>query len=95
MYSFQRAKLDAKKNIENELKSLKSVLVEKDASLMSVTKQLELERDEKMMLLEEKDREEQEWNTQRQTWRVENEELKRQFDEMIELAKKEESCKSI
>lgn len=86
-----KAKLDAKKNIENELKSLKSVLLEKDASLMSVTKQLELERDEKMMLLEEKDREEQEWNTQRQTWRVENEELKRQFDEMIELAKKEES----
>lgn len=88
-----RQKLELKKNLENELKLLRIELNDKDQLLKKITKQLEVERDEKMVLLDEKIREETLWNEQKKQWRLENEELKRQVDEMIDMTKKEQSRK--
>lgn len=86
-----RMKLEMKKTLENEIKNLKLVVLEKDNSLAGLTKQLETERDEKMILLEERDRVQEEWSNQKNTWRIENEDLRMQRDEMIEMAKKVET----
>ncbi|XP_055602318.1 unconventional myosin-Va isoform X2 [Uranotaenia lowii] len=55
-----RVQLQDLKRQENELKALKLQLEQKDEKLIVVIKQLEGERDEKMILLEEKQREEEE-----------------------------------
>lgn len=84
-----KTKLDVMKQLEIELKSCRAQLTHKENQIFDMSKQLELERDEKMSLLEERDREEKEWNKQKQLWRIENQELKTQVHEMIEMAKKE------
>lgn len=88
-----KSKLDMMKNMEHELKAVRVESMNKDEVIVSIRQQLENERDEKMNILEDKAVAEQEWNDQKQAWRVENEELKRQVHEMIELAKKEENGK--
>ncbi|XP_039433322.1 unconventional myosin-Va isoform X2 [Culex pipiens pallens] len=55
-----RQKLDETRRMQNELKALKLQLEQKDEKLLIVIKQLENERDEKMILLEEKQKEEEE-----------------------------------
>ncbi|XP_037046669.1 unconventional myosin-Va-like isoform X1 [Bradysia coprophila] len=85
-----KTKLEGMKNMENELKASRIESVKKDEALVAMRQQLENERDEKMNILEDRAVAEQEWDSQKQTWRVENEELKKQVHEMIEFAKKEE-----
>lgn len=80
-------KLEVKKSLEIEVRNLKSIVAEKDQTLAALNKQLELERDEKMQLLEEKDHSEEDWVQQKQAWRMENIELRKQIDQMIEMAK--------
>lgn len=88
-----KSKLEIMKNMENELKAIRIESGKKDEIIVSIRKELENEQDEKMNILEDKAVAEQEWNSQKQTWRVENEELKKQVHEMIEMAKKEENGK--
>lgn len=83
-------KLELKKTLEGELKNLKAACQDKDRLIEALNKQLEAERDEKMQLLEENGHAQEDWISQKQSWRVENEELRRQIDEMIELAKNAE-----
>lgn len=85
-----KTKLEVMRNMENDLKTMRSESMKKDELIISIRQQLENERDEKMSILEEKAVAEQEWNQQKQTWKVENVELKKQVHEMIEMAKKEE-----
>ncbi|XP_067632478.1 unconventional myosin-Va isoform X2 [Eurosta solidaginis] len=89
--SVLKMKLEVKKSLEIELRSLKAIVSEKDQTLAVLNKQLEAERDEKMQLLEEKDRTEEEWKRQKQIWHVENIELRKQIDQMIEMAKNAEA----
>lgn len=72
------------------MKQLKAQLLLKEQSLVDITNQLEKERDEKMLLLQEKEKEEKEKIEMRQIWQKENEELRQQISEMIELSKKED-----
>lgn len=88
-----KSKLEIMRSMENELKAMRIEFVKKDDVIVSMRQQLENERDEKMNILEDKAVAEQEWNDQKQTWRVENDELKKQVHEMIEIAKKEEKGK--
>ncbi len=88
-----KSKLEVMRTMENELKAVRIESLKKDEVIFSMQQQLENERDEKMNILEEKAVAEQEWNSQKQTWRVENDDLKKQVHEMIEIAKKEENGK--
>lgn len=88
-----KSKLEMMRNMEMELKAMRNEALKKDEVIVSVTRQLENERDEKMNILEDKTVAEREWNKQKETWKVENEELKKQVNEMIEVAKKEENGK--
>lgn len=88
-----KSKLKIMQNMENELKAMRNESVKKDEVIISIRQQLENEQDEKMNILEDKAVAEQEWHEQKQTWRVENEELKKQVSDMIEVAKKDENGK--
>lgn len=90
-----KAKLETMKTMENELKAVRLESAKKDEVIVSIRQELENERDEKMNVLDDKAVAEQEWNEQKQTWRVENEVLKKQVHEMIEMAKKEENGKGM
>lgn len=90
-----KSKLEIMRNMENELKAIRNESVKKDEIIVSITQQLENERDEKMNILQDKSVAEQEWNNQKQTWRVENEDLKKKVHEMTEMAKKQENGKKL
>ena len=92
--SVLKMKLEMKKALEHELKNLKLMLAEKDEKLESVIKQLEVERDEKMQLLEENANNLEKWNKQKLIWTTENDELRKQMDEMLERAKQNENEKT-
>lgn len=83
-------KLEMKKSLEMEFKNIKAACLDKDKLIEALNKQLEAERDEKMQLLEENGSSQEMWNSQKQLWCMENEELRKQVDSMIELAKKSE-----
>ncbi|XP_023037684.1 unconventional myosin-Va isoform X3 [Drosophila willistoni] len=89
--SVLKMKLELKKNLEGELKNVKVACMDKDMLIGALNKQLESERDEKMQLLEENGHAQEEWLGQKQLWRLENEELRKQIDEMIEMAKNVEA----
>lgn len=86
-----KMKLDMKKSLENELKTLKLASDDKDKLIHALNKQIELERDEKMLLLEERESTYQDFNEQKRKWAMENEELRQQVDQMIEMAKDSET----
>uniref|UniRef100_A0A1A9Z4Z0 Uncharacterized protein n=1 Tax=Glossina pallidipes TaxID=7398 RepID=A0A1A9Z4Z0_GLOPL len=96
VYRFKsiRMKLEMKKALEIELKQLKLVVAEKDEKVLSVLKQLETERDEKMILLEETAQKQEEWHRKKQLRIEESEGLRRQLDEMIERANRNETSSS-
>lgn len=88
-----KSQLEAMRILEGKLKRLQTELVEEKGTMLTVTKQLEMERDEKMTLLEEKVKIEENWKTKSEIWRIENDELKKQCHEMIEMAKNEDRSK--
>lgn len=88
-----RTKLDILKNIENELKTVKTSLSEKEDQLISVTKSLDRERDEKMAIIEEKNREDEEMTVERNHWQLEQNELKQQLVESIEASKNDKNAR--
>ncbi|KMY92004.1 unconventional myosin-Va isoform X1 [Drosophila simulans] len=88
--SVLKMKLELKKTLEAEFKNVKAACQDKDKLIEALNKQLEAERDEKMQLLEENGHAQEEWISQKQTWRLENEELRRQIDEIIDMAKNAE-----
>lgn len=93
--SVLKMKLEMKKALEHELKNLKLMLAEKDEKLAGIIKQLEVERDEKMQLLEENANNLEKWNKQKLIWTTENDELRKQIDEMLERAKHNEKPSAI
>lgn len=90
---FRRLKEISLKNIENELKAVKINLSEKEDQLISVTKALDRERDEKMAIIEEKNRDDEEWLIEKNHWQLERQELKQQLTEMIEVSKNDKNAR--
>lgn len=88
-----RNKADQLKTVENELKIVKTALSEKEDQLISVQKSLDHERDEKMSLIEEKTKDEEDWMTKKNQWQMEKQELKRQIAEMLEITKNDKNVK--
>lgn len=80
-----RSKVEAFKNFENELKIVKTNLSEKEDQLIFVQKCLDRERDEKMALLEEKTKVEEDLGMERNQWQLERQELKLQMSELIKM----------
>ncbi|XP_060659986.1 unconventional myosin-Vb isoform X1 [Drosophila nasuta] len=89
--SVLKMKLEMKKNLEFEFKTIKAACNDKDKLIEALNKQLESERDEKMQLLEENGHAQEDWTAQKQMWCMENEELRKQVDSMIDMAKNSES----
>uniref|UniRef100_A0A1A9X3S5 Myosin motor domain-containing protein n=1 Tax=Glossina brevipalpis TaxID=37001 RepID=A0A1A9X3S5_9MUSC len=89
--SVLKMKLEMKKPLEVELKKLKAAMAERDEKVLQMLKQLEIERDEKMAMLEETAQKQEEWENQKQLWSVENEDMRRQLEEMIEIANRNET----
>lgn len=84
--------MDVLKPLEKEVKQLRAILSDKEDSIISLNKQLDLERDEKMMLLQEKEKDEREKEELKKIWSKENEELRKKINEMIEISKKEDTA---
>ncbi|CRL02752.1 CLUMA_CG015744, isoform B [Clunio marinus] len=87
-----RAKVEVFKNIENELRTVKMNLSEKEDQLISVQKKLDRERDEKMAIIEEKTKDDEEWLIEKNQWQIERQEMKKQLNEMIETSKNEKNA---
>lgn len=68
-------------------------LSEKEDQLISVQKNLDRERDEKLAFIEEKNKEDEEWLTERNQWVVERQELKQQINELIEITKNDKNTR--
>lgn len=81
-----KAKIEAHRAVDAELKTHRIQLLEKDALLQQMALQLEQERDEKMALMVDRERDLELWEHSKQTWRIENDNLKEQVQEMIEKA---------
>jgi hypothetical protein len=62
-------------------------LSDKEDQLISVQKSLDHERDEKMAVLDERSRDEDEWVEEKTRWNVEKEVLKQQLSEALEVSK--------
>lgn len=84
-----RRKMEAVKRQENELKALKLQLEQKDEKLLVVIKQLENERDEKMILLEEKQKEEEERMKERAQMEQDLAKMRDQVNEISDVTKLE------
>lgn len=72
---------------------MKLSLSEKEDQLISVTKALDRERDEKMAIIEEKNRDDEELITERNQWQIERQELKQQLAEAIETSKNDKNAR--
>lgn len=88
-----RGKVEALKNVENELKLTRTNLSVKEDQLISVQKSLDLERDEKMAIIEEKNKDDEEWLTEKSHWQLERQALKQQITEMIEMTKNDKNAR--
>lgn len=77
------------RSMENELKKLRIQIIEKEESFRNLTAKFDEERDEKMMILVEKEKQEKLWKENKENWNSENAELKKQINEMVEIAKKD------
>ncbi|XP_005184334.1 unconventional myosin-Va isoform X3 [Musca domestica] len=85
--SVLKIKLETKKNLEHDLKNLRVIAAEREEKIASLTKQLEVERDEKMQLVEENARNQEEWTKQKLILSTENEDLRKQLEETTERLK--------
>lgn len=85
--------MNALKNIENELKMVKANLSDKEDQVIAVQKSLDLERDEKMAIIEEKNKDDEEWLIEKNHWQLEKQEFKRQISEMIEASKNDKNAR--
>jgi chromosome segregation ATPase len=88
-----RSKVEQLKNVENELKLVKSQLSDKEDQIIFVQKSLDHERDEKMSLLDEKNKIEEEFMSEKNVWMAEKLELKQQLIELQEAATNDKSAK--
>lgn len=72
---------------------VKACLSEKEDQVISVQKSLDRERDEKMAIIEEKNKEDEEWLIEKNHWQLEKQELKQQIAEMIESSKNDKNAR--
>ncbi|XP_059615279.1 unconventional myosin-Va isoform X2 [Phlebotomus argentipes] len=86
-----KQRVEVVKGMEGEIKALRAALAERESVLVETKRQLDQERDEKMAIVEEKAAEEAKWTEQKTAWRRENEELKQQVEEMVEMARRDDS----
>lgn len=91
--NFSRGKLEVLKNIEHELKMVRLNLSEKEDQLIAVQKSLDLERDEKLAIIDEKIRDDEELLIERNHWQLEKQELKQQITELIEITKNDKNAR--
>lgn len=83
--------LEKAKKTKAQIVSLQLALTEKEATLAELARQIEMEKDEKMIVLEERDRQVQEYEEKETLWRMENNETKTRFDDIMnKLAKSDE-----
>lgn len=88
-------KLESKKSLEAELKSLHATVIEKETSLKSTVAHLNREQDEKMLILEEKLKEEEAFKEQQKAVANENDELRTKMNELQDKVKQLESGKNL
>lgn len=77
------------RSMELELKKLRLQITEKEESFRNLTAKFDEERDEKMMILVDKEKQEKLWKENKENWNSENAELKKQIGELVEIAKKD------
>jgi myosin V len=77
------------RNMENELKSLKQVLKDKETNIVNLTKQFEEACDEKMTMLEQNLKGEADWKKKNELLEKENVVMKMQVIEMKEAVMKD------
>lgn len=75
------------------MKLLRTMLSEKEDQLIFVQKSLDRERDEKMAVLDEKNRDDEEWLNEKNHWQLERQELKHQITDMIQSAKNDKNAR--
>lgn len=92
-YLFYRNKAEQLKIVENELKVVRTVLSDKEDRLIQIQKSLDHERDEKMAILDEKYKDEQQWATEKNDWQIERQEMKLQISELLESATNDKNAK--
>lgn len=92
---YYRTKLDVMKTIEIDLKASKKLIEEKDEAILVMKRDFEQERDEKMILIEEKAKDELEWKNQTEILQTERGNLQKQVDEMNENVKRDSNLLSI
>ncbi|KAL7048410.1 hypothetical protein ACKWTF_003346 [Chironomus riparius] len=88
-----RNKAEQLKILDNELKTVKSTLSDKEDRLIFIQKSLDRERDEKMSVLDEKVKDEEAWMIEKNQWQVEKLELKHKISEMLEIAENDKNAK--
>lgn len=80
-------KLEAKKTIETELKTLQRTVADKETALTALAGELDRERDEKMAILDEKNRDDAQSKAELAEAKSENEKLQAELDVWLEKAK--------
>lgn len=65
----------------------------KEDQIISVQKSLDRERDEKLSLIEEKNKDDEEWLIEKNHWKIERQELKQQITELIEMSKNDKNAR--
>lgn len=84
--ALERNELDCLRNVESELKSLKVQMSVKEDQIISIQKMLDRELDEKMALIEEKSRDDEQRTEEQTMWQLERQELKNKINELTDLA---------
>lgn len=84
-----KARLEVMRALDIELKTLRARLIERETDVRDVRTQIEMERDEKMALLEEKERDEKLWVDERAKMMAANVELQAEVGRLVNAAKEE------
>lgn len=89
-----KQKLEIMRPLETEVKLLRITCHQHEEQIEKLKKQVDVERDDKMSLLSEKEQQEKEKENQKAIFVVENEKLKQQIFELEELSSKKEDSMS-
>lgn len=87
-------KLEAKKTLEADMKTLQSTVLAKEKALLAITADLDRERDEKLSILDEKDTNESQLKAEIARMKAEIEKLQMQLNELVEKVKQNEMTSS-
>lgn len=82
-----KKQLEASKHFEDDFNRQQSIIQQLENEIKSIHKQLDIERDEKLFILEEKNKDETEWKQQLEEILVKKKELSAENENLKEMAK--------